>query len=280
MADELEMSVDEAKMDLWLVGHGGVALNSFALYLERFQFKVRTPSWQHTLSHSPRPLPLDPSFQLKAALYVFGHPFIAICSMKARGVADEIYHQLNRPNNQTYSDGNLMDAIYNQFLSWTFAASSENEYPIYRLNYDDLFDSKCLDVLFKHRKKKRFPFRRIPRTTANLTLCERQLDLGYQHYDMLYQMLSSKSDCNTTIRSRLLQNEAEIQPLPLMNKFKRHENVRDKAYVFVSFFVIFVLIVNVIALCARKYSPLKGNLRYSDYRFEKYKKKYRLNKTG
>lgn len=282
-ANDLVKAVEGEHMNIWVVSHGGVAMKALATYLERFRFRVKTTIWQESLAYSPQPLPLPPPLQLKAAIYVYGHPFISACSMKTRGTAEQVYSQLKSPLNQTYSDGNLIHAMYNQYLSWTQADSNAFEYPIYVLNYYDLFEPKCLDMLFQHRTKKRFPFRRISRRTFNLALCEGQLELSYQHYDMLQRMLDFESDCHTTMRSRLVEMEAEklSNPLTFQSKHAKHEGLRERAYIFMVGFVIFVLFVNVIAHYARKYAVLpKAGLRYADYKFEKYKKKFQLNKIG
>ena len=64
------------------------------------------------------------SLPYRGAIYLYGHPFLSICSQKRRGIASENLRKLTLDPLAVYSDGKLMTAMYKQFKAFTAATTA------------------------------------------------------------------------------------------------------------------------------------------------------------
>ena len=150
MRSTLEEEAAQARsegMTVWIASHGGVGSNSFASHVESMGARATTKAWRDSLSLANRPVPL---LGLRAALYLYGDPLSAICSMKRRGIAELNLKKLLRLQAAkwivNYDDGRLIEAMYTQFKAWTTAnvGSVFLGYSIFHVRYEDTNSASCI----------------------------------------------------------------------------------------------------------------------------------------
>jgi len=201
-------------MVLWVVSHGGVGTKSLAEHLDKEGIKIRTPQWHETLVHAHRPVTTTTN-KFKGALYVYGDPVLSICSMKRQGNARLNLMKLsdhsetgNEELKYKYSDGALMQAIYNQFQHWT-NSHHQYGYPIITLTSYDVFDEKCqaeigrkLGLQFGSYKA---DIVRLKRREERREECLKTLNLTSAHMSMVTRILSYTSSCGNSISTLRLK---------------------------------------------------------------------------
>ena len=199
---ELKKGVTEG-MQVLVVSHGGVGTNSFASYIEKHGLKVMTQSWHGYLCHAHRP---TDGTGLKLAIYLYGDPLMSICSMKNQGNAELNLWKLTNDGtkgpiestlqlNNDYSDGALLQAIFNQFKS--FATRRAKGYPTLLFRYEDAFNTVCLlkvkNILgLKGHMNQRIFVRRKSNDRAR---CVQSLSIPPHLKNLVDQMNNHQSDC-------------------------------------------------------------------------------------
>ena len=226
-------------MSIWVVSHGGVGSNSLAQFVENMGYKVRTQAWHAILCHSSEPLRSN-GRSIQAAVYLYGDPILSICSMKRQGNAYLNLQKLtNRLNMQIpYTDGLLLEAIYNQFKRWTSAQAEQGSfgYKIYHLSHEDIFRTECLGLFIKRHYAKLF---KRSRSNASRQKCLAKLELSQHHIAMADEMVSYKGDCSgmmshmqmnttTTVTSPRYPLPQKIQTFP-QQKYIPRVNDRQQA---------------------------------------------------
>lgn len=189
-------------MSVWVVSHGGVGSNAFSSYMESRGARVFVPSWRRTLCHAKEPVQLT---GLNGAVYVFGDPLQAICSMKYRDLGPLNLAKLtnSKMNSTTYSDGALLEAMYHQFKSWTTpsasASASKLGFPIFKLRYEDAHDETCISKVaaLLHLQKREKKLRVHKRRVKNQDACMNQLhaSLTSKQKKMAQEIDSYRGDC-------------------------------------------------------------------------------------
>ena len=192
---ELDQAILQG-MRVWVVSHGGVGSNTFASFIELHGLFVRSQQWHASLCHAPEPLQTHIPDKLYAAVYLFGDPILAICSMKRQSVAYLNLQKLtNRLNmNITYTDDLLLEAIYHQFRQWTSPQAEQGSfgYKIYRLYHKDVFRAACLG-LFLRRSSIRLKQR--SRVYSNRDICLSSLNVTAENLKIAEEMLAYRGDC-------------------------------------------------------------------------------------
>lgn len=205
---KLLKTIDKEGLQLLLFSHGGVSTNAFAHFLEGgVGLKVRSETWGQIM-HAPLPLHLrSPTnwSHFKGAIYIYGHPILSICSQKRRKIANENVRKLTLKWFGQYSDGRLMEAIYNQFKAWT-NVTEDVGYPILRVFYQDLLHIKCLEHIFeKFDIKLREPINEVVRRRkgavrhSRMDQCVKSLHLLKGHLQMAHEMDEYGGECEHVI---------------------------------------------------------------------------------
>ena len=210
-------------MQVWVVSHGGVATNSLTTFIELHGLFVRAQQWQTSLCHAPEPLHTYIPEKLYAAVYLYGDPILAICSMKRQGVAHLNLQKLtNRLNMQIpYTDGLLLEAIYNQFKKWTSAQAEQGSfgYKIYRLNHIDILQTACLGLFLRHRRMRLSQRSRI---NSNREKCLSSLNVTAENLKIAEEMLAYRSDCPHLLEHVRNYSKAVEQLIWAPRKRNRH----------------------------------------------------------
>ena len=203
---ELDQAILQG-MRVWVVSHGGVGSNTFASFIELHGLLVRTQQWHTSLCHAPEPLHTHIPGKLFAAVYLYGDPILAICSMKRQGNAYLNLQKLtNRLNMQIpYMDGLLLEAIYNQFKRWTSAQAEQGSfgYKIYHLSHEDIFRTECLGVFLSDKKHRLY---QRSRNSSNREKCLASLNVTTESLKMAEEMLAYRGDCPRLLEQ--LQNNS------------------------------------------------------------------------
>ena len=188
----LEDALDEG-LSIWVVSHGGVASNMLATNLENQGIRSRSKTWHSDLCHQEKPIA---SNRLKGAIYLFGDPILAVCSMKRRNNANLNLQKLTGNANAVYSDNALIDAMYKQFKAWTsLTTTTTTSYPIVRLRYEDTFNQKCIDRV---NAKLRLHYRAFPMLTVRQSSresCVQYLNLDDQRVKLAKEIAEYNGDC-------------------------------------------------------------------------------------
>ena len=226
-------------MRVWVVSHGGVGSNALASFIELNGLLVRTQQWHTSLCHAPGPLHTHFSDKLTAAVYLYGDPILAICSMKRQGNAYLNLQKLtNRLNMQVhYTDGLLLEAIYHQFKRWTSPQAEQGSfgYKIYHLSHEDIFRSECLGLFLSNKKHRLY---KRSRSNSNRERCLSSLNITDESMKMAKEMLTYRGDCSYLIeelRNKTITEGQYLWTTSLQNREAndasgREKNAKGKAF--------------------------------------------------
>jgi hypothetical protein len=142
-----------------------------------------------------------PLANLKAAVYLFGDPLQALCSMKRRNLMATNIKKLTlmpKANISALTDDAMLTAMFNQFKAWTAPQLKKLGYPVMRIRYEDAHTSACFNFVIHKLALKPVGARRGVTTrqlkhdvcvdTLRRTLSQKQLD-------MAKEMDEYKGDC-------------------------------------------------------------------------------------
>ena len=210
MRRPLQEEVAEAERDgmvLWVASHGGVGSNSFARYFESLGARVGTSHWRSSLCHAPHPVAVSTPTKLRLAVYLYGSPLEAMCSMKKRGLGLQNLKKLTHAVSERalfYSDAALVEAMYWQFKNWTAlsasAAKAAYGFPVLRIQYAHAHAPSCISRIASSLQVVDQGTHRPTRQRSNHDACVSELlaSLPPEHLAMAQEMDGFVGDCGGT----------------------------------------------------------------------------------
>jgi len=207
MRRPLQEEVAEAVKDgmvFWVASHGGVGSNSFARYFESLGARVGTSHWRSSLCHAPQPVAVNIPTKLRLAVYLYGSPLEAMCSMKKRGLGLQNIKKLTHAASERallYSDAALVEAIHWQFKNWTAlsasAAIAAYGFPVLRVRYADAHTPSCISRIASFLQVVDQGTHRPARQRSNHEACVSELlaTLSHEHLGLVREMDEFVGDC-------------------------------------------------------------------------------------
>ena len=134
-------------LNLLVVSYGGSCSNTLVKYLEKNNYKCKTPIWYKLLCHCPHYIEIDIPI-----IYIYDNPIKSFISMKNRGKGfwDVNQKKMTNNNNVDLSDENLLKVMINQFNSWTNIKRDN----VLIIKSCELFQISIVNKLEKFLKKK------------------------------------------------------------------------------------------------------------------------------
>ena len=134
-------------LNLLVVSYGGSCSNTLVEYLEKNNYKCKTPIWDKLLCHCPHYIEIDIPI-----IYIYDNPIKSFLSMKNRGKGfwDVNQRKMTNNNNVELSDDNLMKVMIDQFNNWTNIKRDN----VLIIKSCELFQNSIVNKLEKFLKKK------------------------------------------------------------------------------------------------------------------------------
>ena len=169
--------ITKEKLELLVISYGGSASNLLTKYLEKNNYRCRTPVWHQLLCHCPIYIDVDIPI-----IYIYDDPIKSFVSMKKRGAGiwDVNQKKLSNNLNTKLSDENLLKLMINQFNVWTSVKRNN----VLTIKTNELFKQDIVNKLENFLKKKifHFPIKYESPKTTNKDMEEFKLTNLYKKY--------------------------------------------------------------------------------------------------